>query len=461
TTSGTSSSASSSSAGSLAALAQPTPGPGQLAADESAVQSAQSTLAAAQAQLNQLRGGGTAANQAALQSLLETADANVRIAKGRLDTLQSGGSDLQRIKAQGDLTTARESLKAAEAKLAALNNGVIDTQRQAAESQVVAAREKLRADQARLDQLQAGSQLEDIQAAQAAVDQARQQLALAAQPVTDQDIQAQQAAVEQARLQVQKARQPNSDFDIQQQQQAVAQAQATLDGRRRPYTAEDLQAAQATVDQSQALLQLANLGLSDTRITAPVDGIVSERLVSTGALVSSATPIVTLVPPALELMVNVDESQLGQVAEGQSVTLQVAAYPNQTFNGKVATIAPTIDQRSRTTSVKIVPQDLDGKLRAGMLAKLNIVTAAHSGVLVVPKEAIPDALANGTGTVLAIDEANHVHKTPVQVGLVSDRSVEVLGGLREGQVIATSGISNLSDGDLVSPQLNTATALAR
>src|SRR5205814_1494160 len=148
-----------------------------------------------------------------------------------------------------------------------------------------------------------------------------------------------------------------------------------LQGRRNPYTAEDRQAAEAGVDQAQAQLQLANLGLSDTRVTAPVDGVVAERLVSPGALVSPATPIVTLVPPALELMVNVDEAQLGQISEGQAVTLSVAAYPNQTFSGAVATIAPTLDQRSRTASVKILPRDLDGKLRAGMLAKLNIVTA--------------------------------------------------------------------------------------
>src|SRR5207237_6284926 len=117
-----------------------------------------------------------------------------------------------------------------------------------------------------------------------------------------------------------------------------------------PYTDQDLNAASATVDQAQAQLDLAQIGVKDTTIVAPADGVISERLVSAGALVSPQTPIVTLVPPSLELVVNVEESQLGQIAEGQSVQLQVPAFPNQTFTGNVKSISPTIDSKSRTAA---------------------------------------------------------------------------------------------------------------
>src|SRR5206468_1835940 len=100
------------------------------------------------------------------------------------------------------------------------------------------------------------------------------------------------------------------------------------------------------------------------------------------------SPIVTLVPPALELVVNVEESQLGQVAEGQSVQLQVPAFPSQTFTGKVKSIAPTVDSKSRTAAVRVEPKDDSSKLRAGMFARLSIITAAKSNALIVPKEAI-------------------------------------------------------------------------
>src|SRR5207253_9164527 len=209
--------------------------------------------------------------------------------------------------------------------------------------------------------------------------------ALANKPSTDQDVRAQRAQVDQARLQLQKARTPYTDYDIQQQQQAVAQAAAQLHARQNPYTDQDLAVTQATVDQARAQLDLAELAVKDTTIVAPVDGVISERLVSPGALVSPQSPIVTLVPPSLELVVNIEESQLGQVAEGQSVQLQVPAFPNKTFTGTVRSIAPTIDSKSRTAAVRVEPADgANGQLRAGMFARLTIVTAEKPNALVVP-----------------------------------------------------------------------------
>ena len=279
-----------------------------------------------------------------------------------------------------------------------------------AASQVTAARERLKSDQARLEQLNAGPTDEDLQQAQSAVDQATQQVSLANKPSTDQEIRAQRAQVLQARLQVQKARAPYTDYDIQQQQQAVAQAEAQLHGRQNPYTDQDLTAAQATVDQARAQLDLAELGIKDTTIVAPVDGVISERLASPGALVSPQTPIVTLVPPSLELVVNVEESQLGQIAEGQAVQLQVPAFPSQSFAGTVRSIAPTIDTKSRTAAVRVEPKEDDSKLRAGMFARLNIVTAEKQDALIVPRTAV---LTGATGTasmVLAIDKEGRVHR---------------------------------------------------
>ncbi len=112
---------------------------------------------------------------------------------------------------------------------------------------------------------------------------------------------------------------------------------------------------------------------------APVDALVADRSVSPGALVGPTTPLFTLVPPALEVVVNVEEAQLGQVAEGQAVRLEVSAYPGQTFSGTIKAISPSIDPKSRTATVRVQPTDGEGKLRAGMFAKLSIVTAAKAG----------------------------------------------------------------------------------
>jgi len=312
---------------------------------------------------------------------------------------------------------------------------------------VTAARERLKTDRAHLDELLAGATDEDLQQAEAQLDQARQGLALAAQPSTEQDMRAQRAAVLQARLELDKARAPFTDFDQQQQEQAVAQAEAGLHKAQNPYTDDDLQAAQSAVDQARAQLDLAALGLKDTRILAPVDGRVSERLIAPGATVSPQTSIVTLVPPSLEVVVNVDESQLAQIAEGQTVHLQVAAYPNQTFDGTVKTIAPTLESSSRTAAVHIAPIDDQSQLRSGMFARLSIVTAARHGTLLVAREAI----LKGDG-VMSVDGGSARSKH-VKVGLQDERFAEILSGVDEGDVVATSGLADLKDGDVVSPQV--------
>jgi RND family efflux transporter MFP subunit len=188
-----------------------------------------------------------------------------------------------------------------------------------------------------------------------------------------------------------------------------------------------------------------------------VDGVVSERLVSVGALVGPTTPIATLVPPALELVVNVEESHLGKIEEGQPVSMQVAAYPERTFEGRVISIAPTIEPKSRTASVRVAPVDDDLKLRAGMLAKLSITTGTHPNALLVPRGALMNLNGKDAAT-MVIESGNRVRKMPVQLGLMNDQYVEIVGGLKEGQLVVTGGLSSLSEGDLVAPQLSSQTA---
>jgi RND family efflux transporter MFP subunit len=428
---------------------------------DAAVQAASAAVDSAQGQLDLLKRGGSPSQQAQLQAGVDQARANVAATKLRLEALKSGGIDAQRAQLQAtredalsQLTAGQENLVVAQARLDAIKNGTQDAQVKNAASQVTAAAERLKSDQARLDQLVAGPTEEDLQQAQASVDQAQQQLALATHPSTEQDIRAQQAAVQQAQLQLLKARQPFTDADLEQQQQAVNAADAQLAKAQNPYSEQDLAAAQATVDQARAQLQLAELGLSETTITAPVDGVIAERLVAPGALVNPQTAIATLVPPALELLVNVDESQLGQVAEGQGVQLQVPAYPSETFHGTVKSIAPTIDPRSRTAAVRVEPNDdALGKLRAGMFARLTIVTTSKPDALLVPREAVQIGGAGSQPVVMVVDDTGLVHRQPVRLGLQNDTLDEIVAGLDLDQMVACSNLNNLNDGDVVDPQL--------
>jgi membrane fusion protein (multidrug efflux system) len=236
----------------------------------------------------------------------------------------------------------------------------------------------------------------------------------------------------------------------------VAQAEAQLRSRQNPYTDQDLQAARAGVDQAQAALELAQLGVRETQVIAPVDGVVLERQASPGALVGPTSPIVTLIPPSLEVAINVDEAQLGSVIQGQSVSLQVPAYPDQTFAGSVSAVAPAVDQKSRTASVRVQPKDDAGKLKPGMLAQVGIITATQSDALLVPREAVIGTPATNNPATVVVVDGGRAQRTSVVIGLVSDRVVEVKSGLADGQVVAIGNTSGLNNGDVVVPQLRTA-----
>ncbi len=399
------------------------------AACDAAKDAARKALDLAESRLALLNKGGTPAEQADVTSKVAQAEAGIKNAA------------TQRVNLDAGVVQARENLKVAQARLDALLKAGLDLSAKKAQADLTAARERLKADQARLDQLLKGPSDEDLQQAQAQVAIAGQQLALAQRPFTDNDVRAQRALGEQARQQVLKAQ--------------------------KPYTEQDLQAAQAAVDQARAQLELAELGLKETQVVAPVGGVIAERLVAPGALVSASTPIVTLVPPDLEIVVNVEEAQLGQVADGQSVILQVAAFPDRTFTGVVKAVSPTVDARSRTATVRIEPKDDGGKLKPGMFARLSITVASKQDALLVPREALLSGAPGGRGsvgaalrprgTVMVIEAGtNRVREVPVDLGLADGRRIEVLVGLDEGQIVATSGLADLADGDVVAPRVEDA-----
>ena len=436
---------------------------GQKKAADTALKAAQQAELVAQLQSDLLNNGGTPATRAQIQAALTAAEGQVKTAQYRLGQVQNGAYaaqraqiEAQRAQAQAQLAAARENLKTARARLDAIKSGATggtqDAQRQAAQAQATAAEQKLKADQARLDQINAGPQDEEVRQAQAAVDQATAQLAIAQQPATDQDLAAQQALVDQAHQQAAKARAPYTDFDVKQQQLAVQQAQTALHARQNPFTPQDLQVAQAAVDQAHAQQALAENAVQETKIVAPVDGTVQDRQVSPGTMVGPTTPVVTLVPPAVEVVASADETMVGQLAAGQSASLQVNAYPGVTFTGTVTAVAPAIDPKTRTASVRIEPQDPDGKLRPGMLAQVGVLTSAKPDALVVPRAAVSGNPAPGAKTtILVVDAGNRVHPQAVTLGTVAESTVEVAGGLADGQVVVTGSTAGLSDGDTVNP----------
>lgn len=153
--------------------------------------------------------------------------------------------------------------------------------------------------------------------------------------------------------------------------------------------------AKATLAQRQATLDNARIDLERTYIRSPIDGVVIERTVETGQTVAaslSAPKLFTIAEDLshVQILAQVDEADIGQVASGNPVTFTVDAYPDAKFAGKVEQIrlAPVSLQNVVTYTVVIAAENPQGRLLPGMTANVEIITGEHPQVVTVPNEAL-------------------------------------------------------------------------
>ena len=152
-----------------------------------------------------------------------------------------------------------------------------------------------------------------------------------------------------------------------------------------------LQEAEARVVQARAAVERAQTNLDYTRIASPVDGVIVSRQVDVGQTVAASFQTPTLFTIARDLTrmqidANVDEADIGHVAEGQAVDFNVDAFPDETFSGKVVQvrIAPEKSDNIVTYTVVIHVDNQDLRLKPGMTANVSVITDVRSGVLKVP-----------------------------------------------------------------------------
>jgi HlyD family secretion protein len=157
----------------------------------------------------------------------------------------------------------------------------------------------------------------------------------------------------------------------------------------------DLVQSNAQVAQKAAALQVAQINLSNTTITSPIDGVVTNRTVDVGQTVAASLQAPNLFNIAQDLSkmqvdVSTDESDVGQIKIGQPVTFTVDAFPNQKFRGTVAQIRlnPTTVQNVVTYDTVVAFNNPDMKVFPGMTAYVSIPVAEADGVLKVPNAAL-------------------------------------------------------------------------
>jgi membrane fusion protein (multidrug efflux system) len=218
-----------------------------------------------------------------------------------------------------------------------------------------------------------------------------------------------------------------------------------------------LEADQGQVAAARQNIEAARQALNSIRdmegylqITAPFDGVVTERNVHPGALVGpasgpgAATPMVRLVEDSrLRLVIPLPEAYTAGVATGTPITFSVAAYPGQTFSGTVARVAHSVDINTRTMAVELDVSNRDARLAPGTFCQVRWPVRRTRPSLLVPSGSV----ASTTGRTFVVRIRNgRTEWIDVKTGLTSGTLVEVFGDLRPGDQIATRGTDEMRPG---------------
>lgn len=231
----------------------------------------------------------------------------------------------------------------------------------------------------------------------------------------------------------------------------------------------------ADLSTQRAAFDLAKLELSYTDIVAPIDGVISLRLVKEGNLIQPNEVLFHIddFDPLLAVL-NVPERELAIMRSGLDVRMIVDALPGQVFTGTVARVSPVVEAGTGTFRVTAEFRDPQGRLKSGMFGRLEVVYDTREDALTIPREALAEE--DGQALVYVIERGIPVEVAPagdarpgrraareaeeaaprepttiarrrvVQVGFAHGGRVEIRDGLSDGDKVVTVGRAALRDG---------------
>jgi RND family efflux transporter MFP subunit len=211
-----------------------------------------------------------------------------------------------------------------------------------------------------------------------------------------------------------------------------------------------LDLSRAQLNQAQGRLDELKITLASTEIRSPVDGFVGKRLLDPGAFVSPNTAVVSVVEISrVRLVANVVEKDLRRVRVGSAAEVEVDAFPGETFNGRVARVAPVLDPATRTAQMEVEVPNGDFRLKPGMYSRVKLTVATKAQALTVPVNAVV-TIEGARGVFQVKDgQVKEAAFVKIQTGLEDGTRVEVLNGLAEGARVVTTGAAALRNGDAV------------
>ena len=201
------------------------------------------------------------------------------------------------------------------------------------------------------------------------------------------------------------------------------------------------------LDGLKAQYDLAKLDYEYTEIRAPIDGVVSDRSIKVGNMVTINQPtfVVTDFDPLLASLY-VPERELNKLRADQHATVTADALPNLTFNASIDRISPVVDAKTGTFKVTVAVADPSRHLKPGMFGRIDVVYDVRKNTLLVPRGAV---LQEDAESAVFVVKDGVAMRRAVSTGYANQGNIEVTSGLKEGDVVVTVGQTSLKDGSKV------------
>lgn len=314
-----------------------------------------------------------------------------------------------------------------------------------------AAQAELASRKAMLTELKNGSRVEEIE-------QAAGELAAAAASLTSNksNYDRSKALFNRGALTDQQLQDAQAAFERSQATHAAARAKhKLLQKGARP---EQIAGQEARVAFQQQQANLLEEQIARHTVTAPFDGYIAQEMTEIGEWLGRGDPIAEVIQLSeVEIEVFVLEKHLGNVRIGQSVQVSVPAVPSEFFAGRVHTIVPQADLRSRSFPVRIrVRNGLDSSgpvLKSGMLARAQMPLGDRSERVMLDKDAI---VFGGREPVVYVldrpvkqDVETKVRAAPVRLGVMDGNLIEVAGAVKVGDQVVIRGNERLKSGEQI------------
>jgi RND family efflux transporter MFP subunit len=244
---------------------------------------------------------------------------------------------------------------------------------------------------------------------------------------------------------------PLQEVDVAHSRDLEAEAQVASAEQKIQASISRLQAARAALDHENALFEY-------TRIVSPLNGVITQRYASDGAMIQAGTSSNTQAMPVvhvaevdvLRLMLPVPEAYVRTIHDGEPVTVTMPAL-NRSLSGKVTRFSDRVQASTRTMTAEVDLKNPKLDLIPGMYAQVQLGLADAPNAIAVAVGAID---GNGsTSRIYVVDAAGIVHVRSISTGMQSPQFVQVMSGIQPGEEVILGNHSGLQDGEKVQPRV--------